>query len=747
MIRTRWIRFYSLSVVSDETWRRAIAPLNDKSRSSQEVALRLFDAFLRILGIKFKDGFSYDVLELYLGFLLTDVDASLDGAYRYIRALCNLMPAMNMERSEIFENKKEEFRSECIKKYKSAQKDQGLLRFYTGWMVKARDGEECFANLIDVYETYGADEVEKYHRALRKYIRKYPLSTALGKLGSLKQVMMHICGDLPTHSDYSLLQRPVEVSSYCYYLLELLRLKDLAERGTEEYILGRWKKMAGVIEEFLVGFEIIAPPLFKLFKTTFKKTLDHRGGQKQKDRTYIETLTNIPIEVSDDETADRIFKSIVDDLATVVDICEEARRVVLDQHYTRIGYSYLGKVSDSSTPQVEKLLLVNQCATWEHFHYTACDEKSRPDIYGEARNLASKLGLVTSSSLLPFLYLLVKEHPAITASWLLGFELYDELDHSYGFRPDGQFAVSEKPRKGTDKAKQRIHLSQKAIALFREIDLLTKQQREYLKARGDDSWRYLLLSPGKGHSEPRRIKVINGIWNTFYNTSLLQKMFKQRIGGDACKDPVGLYRRISLGNVRRSSALVTYFNTGSTQAMADALGHDALVDDLLGRYLPPQLEAYFKNRWVRIFLNALTFEIMKDSPYLIESLDLNTMQELDGFLKHHRLEPLPAHLRLGKYGAPDSISDDTYDLAIIPISPTLSTVLVTLKHVIDTGGGLAHSAIAETWYQTARFMDYTVALHNDGTVICPSDEAVEIYAAAKYSAELGNKLRKLVYAV
>jgi hypothetical protein len=746
MINPRYIRFYALAVISQDDYERVISGKSKDNRSTYEVTLRLFDAFLAIINAVVGVGFTDHILQAFRGFLLVEVEANAESVHRYHRALCQMMPSFGIQRREIYKNKSEKYNDSCRSIYNDLSKSKKLIGFYGGWYVKAGDGRVHFAYLIDVYNAYGEGVANKFHIALKHYAKRYPTATAITKIGAIKKIMRYICADFPNPSDFSLLRNPIEINVYFGHLFNYLYLERLSLDGEISLFCDDWRGLVVVLNDFLVDYKLIGEPLYEIYKTTFRRAAGHSRNISVVSQRYISTLTNIPLHVTTDEAADVIFNKIVDDLDVVVSACEAARKVILDQHYTRIGLSRLGTVSDESMPKEEKQKLENQCATWEKYNYSVVSEKERKKLYGDPANISERLGLITNSSLQAHLYLLVRELPAITPSWFVKFEVVDKYTHEYGLRSDGSFAVSEKSRRGHEHAQQQIKLTPKAKTLFREIMMLTAQQREYLKSIGDDNWRYLLLSPGKGYSVPQRIKTIQYISTDLYSTSILQAILKDYLGDADVQNPDGVYQNISLRCVRASAALKVYFDTGSCQAMADALGHTAVIDDLLGRYLPPQLKAFFMNRWIRIFLNALTYEIMKDSPYLFDSVDFRNFDDLDQFLKLHELKPLPEHLFLGRYGAPKDEVIKQFNQAVVPVSPALCTLLVTMKKMIDDDRlvGIGHVNEIEPWYQTARFLELSTNLHIDGKVLCSSQEAVEMFSGAQYSPALANKLKSVI---
>ena len=103
---------------------------------------------------------------------------------------------------------------------------------------------------------------------------------------------------------------------------------------------------------------------------------------------------------------------------------------------------------------------------------------------------------------------------------------------------------------------------------------------------------------------------------------------------------------LTINRLRASSGVEVFLKTNSVKKMCEALGHKEERADLVNRYLPLPILKYFKDRWIRIFQNAIVYEAMKESKYLHKAIDLSP-DALEEFLENHRLDRLHGHVKDG----------------------------------------------------------------------------------------------------
>ncbi|WP_157173074.1 hypothetical protein [Pseudomonas sp. GM80] len=579
-----------------------------------------------------------------------------------------------------------------------------------------------------------------YHQKIAKYARTKISETFAQKNRIILSVLDHVCDVLPTHESYALLQIPLEVNNFFeemrgMYLIEYLaknkRSADI--RNFEKW----WATVCVVIKDFFVAWEIIAEPLYDICKGRAANVLVKGNLRAALPDKYVRLLTPMPLWLADEKVATKLFADIVGDYDNVISVCRATRIEILAAYQGRITAAASGVVSNATSTRRERCVFENRCATWQVNNYYVLDGKSRYALYGDHRGLPKEMALLTASTLLPFYYLLVSEHLEITPSWLLNFKLYDKEGNLYGLQDNGRRAVSVK---GRARREQAIVLTPFAQQLFQEILMLTKQAREYMQAKDNDDYRYLLIAADRV-SEPARVQLIAPINSLIYRSSKFYKNLMKEFSEN--HQDTSMIKRITLSSVRKTGALKVYLLTGRVHMMSAALGHAKYKKDLLKQYLPEQIRMFFMHRWVRIYQTALTFEAVRGRDCMLEALSLSSMEEADVFFKNHGLKPLPKFLRVGTYGLPDSFEtqQESTEKIIVPISTEVCTVLITMSHVVDKlrAGGLTITEDAETWYQTAKFIDISIGLSSEGKIDGISDEASKIFREAKYSHQLGSK--------
>ena len=331
-------------------------------------------------------------------------------------------------------------------------------------------------------------------------------------------------------------------------------------------------------------------------------------------------IVDVPLHLTDDEVINLLFKKINKDVDTVLNWAQQEANSIYER-YTMNGAKFDHMDFDLTSIQIASKYGVS------------------PKKKGRINDLAHRLGLPTSYSLEPFIYLLIKEHPKITESFLFGLELYDKHGKFVGLEKTDScvYLLGYKRRRGSERALQKVDLNEKTITLVDQIIKLTEPLRIYLKAKGDDNYRYLFLSCKQGFSLPAPIK------NSFVATeefTAWEKRFNQFIeSADNCNDKEvkELIRRLTPTRFRATIGVQVYLETGSTKAMSEALGHIKYKPELLSHYLPEPILQFFQSRWIRIFQKGIVCEAMKDSPLLLRASNFKTIDDIDLFLNNHAL--------------------------------------------------------------------------------------------------------------
>ncbi|MFJ4112344.1 hypothetical protein [Pseudomonas sp. NPDC089758] len=621
-------------------------------------------------------------------------------------------------------------------------KDQRLLDYYAGWPVYTQEKTIVHVDLKVLHKTHGLPESRRYYEALKEYGGKFKDSTFRAKKGSLVKIINVLCKLLPDSESLKLLQIPEYVNQIFDAARGVMEAEyeiTNSERNNRRLFDKQWKAVRNEIYAFLIDKNLIAKPAYPITKGRVRAPASR--AMEAQSRNELDTigtfgvLTPVPLNIKDEKAASLLYEQISADFELVKEACEEARAEILCAYKYRLELAAAGRVCGSGDSMAARRKLENRCRTWQEYNYHVLDRVGRYRLYADHRGLNPELALLSNSTLLPFVYLLVAEHPAITNSWLHGFELYDKNGNFSGLQMDGAIADSIKPRRGPASAQQPIYLSPKAKILFNEILMLTKQARDYLKSVGNDHYRYLFLT-ANGIGEPmRRQNLIPPLSNEAYAKSLLRKIVMRKLEGRS--DRKEFFNRITLKAMRTTAALKIYFETGRLRAMSDALGHKTLRLGLLSEYLPSQLMRFFLNRWIRIFETAITYKAVVGRPCMNEALGIQDEEQLAEFLKNHDLKALPPYLMVGKYGLPEInvTKVKVHSQVVFPITPDRCALILSMleaaRRIKLENGVLTETA--EHWWRTGKYLEIASSLQDESGVHLHANEVVQIFKAARFS--------------
>ncbi|WP_124715204.1 hypothetical protein [Burkholderia stagnalis] len=196
-----------------------------------------------------------------------------------------------------------------------------------------------------------------------------------------------------------------------------------------------------------------------------------------------------------------------------------------------------------------------------------------------------------------------------------------------------------KARKGPDSAQQDIVLSDRAAEVLAQVITLTEPLRSYLRAKGDTNWRRVFLECKKGFDTPMPVNAVRRTSGKD-NVKRLTTEFITVVGTDL-RDSRRLASRFSLITLRASEVVVRYLEKPDLARAAKHLDHERLSFSQIERYIPRPLIAFFEERWVRLFQNAVIAEALKESEHRLRATDLSSLEDLHEFLKNHALKVRP----------------------------------------------------------------------------------------------------------
>ncbi len=217
----------------------------------------------------------------------------------------------------------------------------------------------------------------------------------------------------------------------------------------------------------------------------------------------------------------------------------------------------------------------------------------------------------------------------------------------------GWYLRGVKRRRGAALAQQEVLLTAETLQIVRDIVELTTPLRNWLRTQNHQHWRRLFLSISSMGATPSHWNADSEAHrNKEWMSNRFREFASSSRGDDNndllwLRDPVvslDLATRFSLRRLRASSGVLVYLETGSVETMAEALGHAKWRPSLLDRYLPRPIQEFFVERWIRLFQSGILCEALRESPFLLEATEFDSMDELDEFLEHHALKRVPAHL-------------------------------------------------------------------------------------------------------
>lgn len=543
-----------------------------------------------------------------------------------------------------------------VRAFEAKHFDDERIWVLNGWWTRNKNGIRSHLPLHPLYERMGRAFTQRFYDVCSLHTR----GRVLGQLVAVSALVRFISAKEDV-TEQLLLDRSYMAKFWREFLIEFTQSSYRSGNGVKpSTIISGWNnQFVPLIRDAMVPAGLFASPLGGYPNPRNRSGFGQNTNVSTENGVQVKTnlLTRIPLHLSDAEAVHTLFIQIRRDINLIREWAESEirltneyieRRKNLENSGTPREIQTVGTNSGGHKYVSSKLnpnAIANAAATLKRYGYVPRGDKSlnvRLLFPSPLEDTARELGLPVTGSLIPYLAILVAEHPAITTSFLENFQLYNAAGVRIGLAKTdgGYYLVGDKPRRGSMDAEQHIHLSEKALAAVEGLLELTEPVRTYMRNSGDEDWRYLLLSSGKGFGKPYRILKLAP-----------QMCFKERIRDIGagihkhCKVPlpeaISLAKRFSLGRLRTSAATLIYLETQSVRKMAESLGHKHYDPDLLSRYLPPAIQEFFQERWIRIFQNGILAEALKDSAYLLESTDFKSEDELNAFLSEHALKLLP----------------------------------------------------------------------------------------------------------
>lgn len=630
----------------------------------------------------------------------------------------------------------------CIEQYEQLNINEKRFRYYKGWTVTSKEGKSHYINLVAFCDCYGDALTDTIHALIDNLTRTQIASTTTAIITNLKTILNGFPLIFKTESE---LQQVLKAE---HSPLSMMRLFDvlLVKRVTSlsEYNKGRkkkttqpvaiksfFKKWPTLINHFTLCFidsgffeEPLLPFVIPQFKAEIKNKASVSVGGDLPDKIHDGLFSFIPLEIKDEQAIEIIKDRVNRDISHVRLIAEQwlddiNHKLKANEEYKHAGLVklYLRKGNSSTRFDIGLDYPANTVATFYHHGYDcpASSYMSFLGCVGKSDELIPLLALPTTSTLHALCSLLVIEHPLITPSWLESWELLNKSGDRIGFKPvlDQWVATSYKSRRGSEYAEQKVILNDFSKKVVETLIQHTEFSRSELKKNGNDNYRFMLLrSTVTTCSRVTKLGLDITSRIRTGGTEFSHSLHTDSVDPDrhpilTKKQSERLVSTVHLRSLRSLMGLQVYLKTNSVKAVADALGHKEPNMDLLESYLPKPILAFFNDRWVRLFQNAIIFEAMKDSPLLITALDFNE-GKLEEFLKNHGLKNLPAHLNKAASSASNEDNQqqiEQLDKVVFTISTGLLQVFIAITNIFEKADpNEALPPIVLRWYESACFV-------------------------------------------
>lgn len=351
-------------------------------------------------------------------------------------------------------------------------------------------------------------------------------------------------------------------------------------------------------------------------------------------------LVDVPLEVTDTDALNIIFVELESRVHTIERWARQSVDDIWSRHLRRIG-SGVARKSRACVYGVTTFTKANFARMAAKFNKSGYSPELARTFARPLGDAAFHFGLPQTGALLPHMALLVIAHPLLTPSFFDNCELYDKHGHLNGLieSDNGPILQGHKFRRGPKLAQQVVHLTPATFELVKQIIALTTPLRDYLKEQGDDNWRKLFLTCGQGFGYPKGVKS-TGLTADKFRVRALEEEFVS-MGLVPSHDARAFVKRFSLISLRATAAVLSYIENPDLGAFAKRLGHAEFNWQLMSRYMPAPLLAFFQERWVRLFQHAIIATAMQGSHLELRATGFDTMEQLHEFLKNHALKLHP----------------------------------------------------------------------------------------------------------
>lgn len=644
-----------------------------------------------------------------------------------------------------------DYTQHCIESYQSLERNEEILTYLNGWSVTSQERKAVSVDLDFIYVKYGQAFTDKIHDALKLYGLTQKTTTLKGSLVKITSLLKttSTLDRKTTVENFELLLSEKYVQS-TFYKAYQLQFSECLVKGNDPVNFNKvFNDSLDIYTSVFINTKLYPAPLKEFIAPkilSVKNPPSFSTGGKTSELEKMRWFANIPLHIKDEQAIAMIETRIERDMNILKTVFtehfnqlqqrQERNKTFIDKGIVKPLEGNIGARKGSNKTQAYPIgehHLDNTIATF--YKYGISGYNGQYEVFlgfaGKTEQLLEELNLPTNATLFTLTALLVIEHPKITPSWLQKLQLFNESGKLTGYKKVGEqfILTSEKERRGRNLAQQDVILNEFSKSIVDFIVQHTQIARQHLKAIGNPNWKSLLLTCTLNKAENPSDRGL-----LYRPLPLVRKRLNDNatlpLEYDVLAQELDIIASITTHrSIRRHRALQIYLKTRSQSAVADALGHKEVNQDLLDTYLPKPLMDFFTERVIRQFQKAIIFEAMKKSPYLLDAVNMSH-EELERFLENHGLNDLP-DLNAATFdkAASQQAEQSIFDSVVLTVTVPLLQLLLSIKTIIDNDNDASRfNALIQHWYQSATYLFKCIEMPD-----FDDDDILDMYEEAKKS--------------
>ncbi|MGG7597975.1 hypothetical protein ACQ4OD_13145 [Pseudomonas sp. WC1] len=594
--------------------------------------------------------------------------------------------------------------------YESQTKSLEKIKFYQGWFITSRNNTKTFINLAEFQSLYGTKTTEYLIARMNEKLRKYAHHSVSGYTALIRFIIKMMCLIYKNRDSLNALLNPNKVNAFAEYCFTYGLLHTITSKNDIQNYYATWSRTVKVFKNVFCESEFIAKPAHPILTPTYTTAIH------SKDMEYNKTFTKIPLTLNTDEALDELKFLLQKNRKSIIAACRQtcAQELVRLRRFNNLRRQ--GKVITSFDGLTHNLDYSNKdiAATWHRSPYCSNDLIAETKLGSE--KLQENLYMLRSTTLLPFIYLIILYNPNITPSWFTNLELYNLKGRMTGFTQANNGYVA-RSRKERAKKIQAIYLDNQSAKLFKAIIKLTSHARLHLQKINDPDWRMLLISCRKGFSSPQKMTNIPNLKNLPQKTSFIKNL-AQHFGEIQPSYRSAQLSRLTPRSIRADQLVIRFLETLSETEVSVAAGHSKRSKRLVEEYIPPEVRYFVMERWIRQFQNAIIYEVMKTSRHLLDCIDFSTENELDWFLRNTRSDfELDFSKKIPSHSTKDSKPQQS-DRIYISLNKEKILILLSIYDLVIEGLQKKRviTKTALVWFRVASLVKTASSLASEGQI-------------------------------